>query len=119
LKTDGPCNFAVSKTVPALFLLQFRGLDVLFCFLLETNRFSRHYSPEKEPRITVHRAIRMDSCLYDNSIFSLGVMQPGREANHSPPSSAEVKNAWSYTSTPAIRLHGMVLSKTKHFMITA
>jgi hypothetical protein len=24
---------------------------------------------------------------------------PGREADHLPPSSAEVKNAWSYTST--------------------
>jgi hypothetical protein len=24
----------------------------------------------------------------------------GLEADHSPPSSAEVKNAWSYTSTP-------------------
>jgi hypothetical protein len=29
-----------------------------------------------------------------------GVKRPGREANHSPPSSAEFKNAWSYTSTP-------------------
>jgi hypothetical protein len=28
-----------------------------------------------------------------------GGMRPGREADHSPPSSAEVKNAWSYTST--------------------
>jgi hypothetical protein len=28
-----------------------------------------------------------------------GVQRPGREADHSPPSSAEVKNAWSYTST--------------------
>jgi hypothetical protein len=28
------------------------------------------------------------------------VKLPGREAGHSPPSSAEVKNAWSYTSTP-------------------
>jgi hypothetical protein len=28
------------------------------------------------------------------------VKRPGREADHSPPSSAEVKNAWSYTSTP-------------------
>jgi hypothetical protein len=35
---------------------------------------------------------------------------PGREADHSRPSSAEVKNAWSYTSTPPIRLHGVVLS---------
>jgi len=28
------------------------------------------------------------------------VKGPGREADHSAPSSAEVKNAWSYTSTP-------------------
>jgi hypothetical protein len=41
--------------------------------------------------------------------LSLGVKRPGREADHSPPSSAEVKNVWSYTSTPPIRLHGMVL----------
>jgi hypothetical protein len=31
--------------------------------------------------------------------FSLGIKRPGREADHSPPSSAEVKNAWSYTPT--------------------
>jgi hypothetical protein len=43
----------------------------------------------------------------------LGVEWPGREADHSPPSSPEVKNAWSYTSTPTKRLHGVVLSK-KH-----
>jgi hypothetical protein len=27
-----------------------------------------------------------------------------------PPSSAEVKNGWSYISSPSIRLHGMELS---------
>jgi hypothetical protein len=32
--------------------------------------------------------------------LSLEVKRPGREADHSPPSSADVKNAWSYTSTP-------------------
>jgi hypothetical protein len=42
--------------------------------------------------------------------ISLGVKRPGREADHSPPSSAEIKHAWSYTSTPPIRLHGVVLS---------
>jgi hypothetical protein len=31
--------------------------------------------------------------------FTPEVKRPGREADHSPPSSAEVKNAWSYTST--------------------
>jgi hypothetical protein len=42
--------------------------------------------------------------------LSLGVKLPGHEADHSPSSSAEVKNAWSYTSTPPICLHGVVLS---------
>jgi hypothetical protein len=40
--------------------------------------------------------------------LSLRLKRPGSEADHSPPSSAEVKNAWSYTSTPPIRLHGLV-----------
>jgi hypothetical protein len=31
----------------------------------------------------------------------LGVKRPGREADHSPSSIAEVKNAWSYTSAPS------------------
>jgi len=31
--------------------------------------------------------------------FYLGTTRPEREADHSPPSSAEVRNAWSYTST--------------------
>jgi hypothetical protein len=31
---------------------------------------------------------------------SLGVKRPWREADHSPPCSAEVKNAWSCTSNP-------------------
>jgi hypothetical protein len=38
------------------------------------------------------------------------VKRPGRETDHSPPSSAEVKNARRYTSTPPVRLHGVVLS---------
>jgi hypothetical protein len=39
--------------------------------------------------------------------LSLGVKRPEGEADHSPPSSAEVKNAWCYTSTPQC-LHGVV-----------
>jgi hypothetical protein len=33
----------------------------------------------------------------------------GREADHSPLSSAVVKEGWSCTPTPPIRLHGVVL----------
>jgi hypothetical protein len=39
-----------------------------------------------------------------------GIKRPGLVVDHPPPSSAEVKNAWSYSSTPPIRLHGVVFS---------
>jgi len=42
-------------------------------------------------------------------VLSLEVKRLGREADHSPPSSAEGKNAWSYTTDPPISLHGVVL----------
>jgi hypothetical protein len=45
--------------------------------------------------------------------LSLVIKRPGREANHSPPASAGVNNAWIYTSTFPVRLHGMVLSLKK------
>jgi hypothetical protein len=41
--------------------------------------------------------------------LSLGVKWPGREADHSPPSSAEVKEWVELSSTPPIRPHGVVL----------
>jgi len=34
------------------------------------------------------------------SALSSGVRRPGREADYLPPLSAEIKNAWNYTSTP-------------------
>jgi hypothetical protein len=43
--------------------------------------------------------------------LSLGVKRPGREADHSPPSSAKVKNAWSYASTPLYILMAWCLVK--------
>jgi hypothetical protein len=41
----------------------------------------------------------------------LGVKLPGLGADHSPPSSAEIRNAWSYTSTPPIHLNGVVIDE--------
>jgi hypothetical protein len=46
----------------------------------------------------------------------LGVLFPelkqlGHKTDHSPPSTAKVKNAWSYISTHPICLHGMVLNQ--------
>jgi hypothetical protein len=42
--------------------------------------------------------------------FFLGIKRPRREADHPPPSSADVKDMCGYSSTPPIRLHGAVLS---------
>jgi hypothetical protein len=43
--------------------------------------------------------------------FFRGVKQLGRDADHSPPTSAEVKKTWIYASPPPqICLHGVVLN---------
>jgi len=47
----------------------------------------------------------------------LGVKWLEREADHSPPSSAEA-NEWSYTSTSPIRLHGVSLEAEGQFYLT-
>jgi hypothetical protein len=39
-----------------------------------------------------------------------GVKRARLEADHSPSPSVEVNNAWSYTSTPPYRFHGVSLS---------
>jgi hypothetical protein len=43
-------------------------------------------------------------------VLSLGVKLLGREADHSPPFTAEFKNAWNYTSIPSTPPNGMVLN---------
>jgi len=50
--------------------------------------------------LLVHR-ITVDGPTQPLILWVLGVKQTGCEADHSPPSSTEVKNAWNYTSTPS------------------
>jgi hypothetical protein len=45
--------------------------------------------------------------------LSLGVKRPEREADYSPPTSANVRNVRSYTSTSPIRLHDVVLCQAQ------
>jgi nitrate reductase cytochrome c-type subunit len=40
--------------------------------------------------------------------LSLEVKRPRREADHSPRSSVEMRNAWSYTSAPPVLPHDVV-----------
>jgi hypothetical protein len=44
----------------------------------------------------------------------LGVKQPGREADHSTPSSAEVKECVELYLHSSVQIHGVVLSSKKH-----
>jgi len=44
-------------------------------------------------------------------VSSPGVERPGREADHSSTSSAEVKNEWSYTTIPPYAFMGWYLIK--------
>jgi len=45
------------------------------------------------------------------SVFvSVVLKRPGYDADHSPPSSAEVKNTWSYTPTHAVSLQDAVVN---------
>jgi hypothetical protein len=49
----------------------------------------------------------------------LGLKQSRHEADHSPPPSAEIKNAWSYTSIPSVpSLHGSQLKHRNNFTLT-
>jgi len=77
-----------------------------------------HWSPGL-PRVTeIHRklyfgliVVRGEPLIqWGPGVPSLGIRRPGREPDDSLPPSAEFKNAWNCTSTPPIRLHGMVLS---------
>jgi hypothetical protein len=57
---------------------------------------------------STYRHWRQHSLIFNGCQGSFpGVKWPGRQADHSPPSSDEDRNWWSYTSDPSIRLHGV------------
>jgi hypothetical protein len=49
--------------------------------------------------------------------LSMAVRRSGREADHSPPSSAEIKHKWDYTSIPPVCVYGVYreTSRDVHF----
>jgi hypothetical protein len=59
-------------------------------------------------RVHTGRGAHPASCPMGNGVLTREVKRPGREADLSPPS-VEV-NAWSYITTPPVRLHDMVLN---------
>jgi hypothetical protein len=83
------------------------------------DRGSRVRFPTRAGNFSLHHCVQNGSGAHPVSYpmgtggSFLGVKRPGREADHSPSSSAEVKNAWSYTSTPLGCLRGVVLSEAQ------
>jgi hypothetical protein len=80
------------------------------------NRGSRVRFTAEAGNFSLHRRVQNGSGAHPASYpvgtraLSLGVKRPGREADHSSASSAEVKERVElYTHSP-IRLHGVVLS---------
>jgi hypothetical protein len=82
----------------------------------ETTVTNQHYIHEEiKSRLNLGNARpalgpRQPPIQWVSGALSLGSKWPGCEADHSPPSNDEVKNAWIYTSTSPICLHGVVLS---------
>jgi hypothetical protein len=58
-----------------------------------------------------HHHVQPDSGTHSASyqMGSEGSYLKDKASRTSPPSSAEVKNVWNYTSTPPIRFHGVML----------
>jgi hypothetical protein len=88
-------------------------LAVLFSILMTVITMDRWFESQQRMGIflftTVSRLVpgrTQPPIQWLSGALSLGVKRPECEADHSSPSSAEVKNAWGYTSTPPISLHG-------------
>jgi hypothetical protein len=78
-----------------------RGVEIRV--LVESRMFSSPYRPD---RLWAHLA----SYQIDTWGSFPGVKWPGREADHSPPTSAEVKKTWINILTTPLRLYGVVLN---------
>jgi hypothetical protein len=60
----------------------------------EAGNFSIHH------RVHIGSGACPVSCPIVTRGSSRGVKRPDREADHSPPTSVEIKNAWNYSSAP-------------------
>jgi hypothetical protein len=79
--------------------------------MTEGSEFKSRYGQECSLLQIVQTGSEVHSTSYPVGTGALSprVKRSGREVEHSPPTSAEVKKMWIYTST-RIRLHGVVLN---------
>jgi hypothetical protein len=81
------------------------------------DRGSRVRFPAGAGNFSLHHSVQNGSGAHPASYpkgtgdFFLGIKRPRREDDNSPLSSAEVKNAWNYTSTPQYIFMALCLVK--------
>jgi hypothetical protein len=101
------------KVIAKLFFYYFSSCDssagvALGCGL--DDRGSGVRFPAESGNFSLHHRVQDGSGAHQASYPTgtrgsfLGVQRSGREAEQLPPLSAEVRNAWSYTSIPSIRI---------------
>jgi hypothetical protein len=70
--------------------------------------------PDRGRFFPLRHRVQTGSGAHPTFLLGAGALSLGlrREVDHLFPSSAEFMNAWSYTSIPPVRLHGVVLMFT-------
>ena len=64
----------------------------------------RVYQTDRIQNLQTRSDVQIASIQWILGALSSGIKRQGRDVDHSPPSSADVKNGWSYTSTTPICL---------------
>jgi hypothetical protein len=100
------CRSCLSNLFVLPFTLDFITLPRFITCIIRTVRFLQSPSdfahstfPSSEHRVQTGSGAHAASYPRVPGSLSLEIKWPRCEADHSPPSSAEVKNAWSYTSS--------------------
>jgi hypothetical protein len=105
LNSQKKCTSYIFQCKQLSFLLSILPTDLVCCFayLTTPSQLRILYNIQYDEESTVSNTALWPAqppIQWVPAVLSPGVKRPRREADHSPATSAEVKNAWSYTSTP-------------------
>ena len=113
------CFFLSNSPASEFYMPTFQ--NTLFHFRRRLWRWNRQGVPKrrhikfKRGEITHKKTINILLSLLGTAVLFPGVNRPQRVFKHSPPSSDEIKNDWSYTSLPPVYLRGLNKSKSTFF----
>jgi hypothetical protein len=96
-----------------------RRLQIMKLLVMQFPPTSRHSIPLWSKYSPQHPVLKHPQFMFLIVQWLPGLKRPGSEADHSPPTCAEVKNTWIDTSTPPIRLHCLLVHFTKPSAVTA